>query len=563
MTPVLTDTQKADAAHVASLAEDREVVRLDLRDERQFRHAVDMHILAGQTPNTHPGLHRALAEARARQLAEDGPGERDAADQEGFQTGAAITAVTKLTNTQAAASEGFASVLGGAAMLTVALTVTDPSYKLLACGSNEQYGDGTYLSVTTKPAGALPAESEMTAALLYTYQAKVGDPIISERVEFTWRGALADPYVSAPVKTEKKSGDPNIRIGLGRGPATQPKDDVDYWFWQQQDNTTYAVPLVGQVDFAAPIATPLSINVTGYLARGKGDPNPLIKGGIEKLPDDQKTNIINHCQVAGNRLRWSLPGGSVKDPNNPGSPIIWGKLPWSSDEVVQLLIQFEVQLQGQRFPALAAIQSSSRPDSNPRDGVATIPPLEFIYHCIAADARIALANGSERRLDEIDQQVAVRSAGDGSDLEIVSTWAANHRGPAIRLDAGGRELVLSGNHLVLTPGGPRRADSLSAGETINVANGTAELNAAEVVQYDGVLANLSFSYPSERVDPARNSMLANGIAVCDRAAQTQFQAELRDDPERILSVLDPMFHEDFRNYLQRTAAARDLEATRG
>jgi hypothetical protein len=555
MPPVLSDEQKADVAHVAALAEPREVVRLDLSDERQFRHAIDMHVLAGQTPVTHPGLHRALAATRAQHLADGGPGARAAADPDGFETGAMIVAVGRLMGTQNVGSEGFATVLGGAAMLTVALNVFDDSQNLLASGSNEQYGDGTYLGVATQQAGAKPLAPRMTAILQYTYQREPGDPIIAERVRLaSMSETLAPPNVEHPVKTETESGDPRIRIGLGRG--TGKTSDVDYWFSQSMSDTFYAVPMVGYVDFVAPIQLPASssVKVAGYLARGLGDPNPSVKGGQQPIPDPQKTNIINNCQIAGNRLRWSLPAASKAEPSNPGNPIVWGALPWSSDETVWVVVQFMVQLVG-GGEGFAAVSSGKASYTDALDGVTIIPTLDFIYHCIAADAQIMLADGSERRLEELGQDDVVRCASDARALRIVATRAAAHRGAAIRLAAGGRELVLTPNHLVLTPDGPCRADALAPGDMVLTAGGAAALSAAEVVQYDGVLCNLAFNFPGEPVDPASSAMLANGIAVCDYSTQAQIQAQQRADPERILSVLDPMFHEDFKNHLERNASS--------
>ncbi len=554
MAPVLSDEQKADVAHVAALGESRQVVRLDLSDERQFRHAVNMHVLAGQTLATHPGLHRALAAARSQHLADGGPGPRDAPDPDGFETGAMIIAVGRLAGTQYVGSEGFATVLGGATMLTVALNVFDDSQNLLASGSDDQYGDGTYLGVATQQAGAKPLAPRMTAILQYSYQREPGDPIVVERVQLaSMSGTLAPPKVEHPVKTETVSGDPRIRIGLGRG--TGQTNDVNYWFWQTTSDTFYAVPMVGYVNFVAPIQLPASssVKVAGYLARGLGDPNPSLKGGLQPIPDPQKTNIVNNCQIADRRLRWSLPAASKAEPSNPGNPIVWGALPWSSDETVWVLVQFTVQLVGSE--GFAAVSSGKATYTDPLDGVTVIPPLDFIYHCIAADAQIMLADGGERRLDELGQDDVVRSAGDARALRIVSTRAAAHRGEAIRLAAGGRELVLTPNHLVLTPDGPRRADALSPGAPVVAAGGTAALSGADVVHYDGVLCNLAFNFPGEPVNPAGNAMLANGIAVCDYSTQAQIQAQHRADPDRILSVLDPMFHQDFKNHLERNASS--------
>jgi len=555
MLPETTEQQRQDALHVASLHTDGERLRLDLRDDVQYRHAVDTHTLAGQTPDTHPGLHQALAEAREHQIATGGPGPLDDPDPHGFSTGAVIAGVVNVKGQPAAAAEGFATVLGGASVLTAALVVIDRATgQQLAAGNSDQYGDGTYLGVATNTTSALPRTTNMLGGLQYTYQKSAGSPIVVERVQLAANQVVQpDPQVAQPVKRETVTRDPNIRIGLGRG--TGSTTDVDYWFWQGSTSTSYAVPMVGTATFAAQVTVPPGPNVTptAWLARAKGDPDG--SGGVKPAPPAQIQNIKNALQASGAMLRWNLPAAT--GPQAPGNPINWGPLDWSSGEIVHVVVQFSVPLQGQLFPGFAAVQSvDGGRDVDPTDGIATIPALDFLYCCVAGDATVVLADGSEKRVDALQGGELLPAADGGDPVRVRATRLAPFDGVACKLVVGERELVLSPNHPVITRRGPVRADALVVGDEIRVADGYATLDAPVApAPFQGLLCNPSLSHAGHDVDPERNQLLVNGIAVSDYELQVHESARTRLDPERIKGELDELFLPDYEGHRRRVAAA--------
>lgn len=558
----LTLEQQSDFNYVLSLMKDGENFRLDLSDERQYRHAVAMHTLAGQTPERYPGLHAALALARDYHREHGVSAEANATDiplDDVWQSGGVVTAVGKDQN-NLAGSEGYVTMIGGVPTLNGLIIVADANGNWLAQGSQSNYNDGTYMGMKTNP-GIGTATSTMTGYIQYTYQQVVGGPTVTQVVQRQIQlGVFADPNVTEPVQV--RTTGPAIRIGLGRGPVDQNKNDVDYWFWQGTNNTQYAVPLVGNVAFTANMVTPLVPNsnffVSGKLAR-KGD------GGFKPIPAAALTNIYNNCQPSTpNTLTWKLPSGDKQNPNDPPppatNPIIFGDINWASEIWTYFYIQFSVRLQGQVLPAVAIITSSDQPDTDPLDGVKNIKPLQFVYHCLAEGTKITLADGSKRNIEDLTGKHSVRGGGPETELPVTSTNVAHHRGKVLQLTIGqGRhshKLTLSHNHVVMTPFGPRTAKSLEVGGVVNVEGGTALITKKAEKEFDGLLCNISVSDYNSPADPVRNSMFANGVQVCDYEVQVQHEHEHRQKKEVVLQAIDPMFHQDYLNYLEDQAAAK-------
>jgi hypothetical protein len=364
---------------------------------------------------------------------------------------------------------------------------------------------------------------------------------------------LADPVVTHPNQHQRAISSPYIRIALGRGQNTEL--DVDYWYWYGAGTTIYAIPWVGYVDLVAPPVTPLVLNqnlfIFGTLAR-----SGVNQGGYANLPNSEVQKLFGALQPSGNRLAWTLaPPADAPPWGSMGNPLIWGDLHWASREADYVTIQISVQLQGQAQPAVFIVQSPLSPDSDPLDGTTNIPPLQFLWSCLAAGTRVLLADGSWLPIEEVARGTVVRRA-DGSEAAIESTTQFRHVGDVLRLRIDrDQELVLSHNHLVATPEGLRPAGELAVGATVNVVGGgTATLVAADVEAFDGLLCNLSLSAPEVEPDAA-DTILAAGIEVGDYELQVSYEATWRTDPERILAQLEPQYHDDYRAYLSEISAS--------
>src|SRR5581483_2320540 len=94
----------------------------------------------------------------------------------------------------------------------------------------------------------------------------------------------------------------------------------------------------------------------------------------------QIANSGSTLSASGARLSWNLPAPTSA---GGGNPITFVPAPWDTSEVTYFFIQFTANLVGQQLPGVASIMSSDSADTDPLDGVATIPPIQFIFHCLA------------------------------------------------------------------------------------------------------------------------------------------------------------------------------------
>ena len=539
----LTDQQRADAAYVESLYEPGKRLRLDFSDERQYRYAVCAHSLVGQTADIYPGLHRGLAEAREAHIAAGGPPALDDADDAGFETKGYISSVSRQTGTLLVSAQAVSTVLHGSPVLHNALYVKDADQNILARGQSSQWGNGTGLNVQTASQGARTVSGPAKAVLAYTYQPGPGGGLVTEVVQ---RGMLADtskdPRVIEPKQVRTKGK--RIRIAIDRGPEPLEHEDVDYWFGKGTDSLMYLVPLVGSAEFEGTVQ---SVEVSGALVRGTTvpEPEPAKDGGLMELSQAEADRIAAACTTGGMTIEWNFP---------ESNPVTFGKQTWNTADSVFMTIIFTVNLVGQLQPVAVSVVCAEAPDTNPEDGTAFIKPLEFVFHCLAEGTRISLADGSTEAIEALTKENVLEGV-DGVDPRVVSTVLGEHRGSVLRLTVDAeRELVLSHDHLVLTPSGPRPARELAAGDEVTVDDGVAPLAAVAEEEFEGLLCNASLSLPEEPADPSRNAMIANGICVGDYELRMQGGRAQAEDPEWILAHLDEMYHEDYRNYIAAKAA---------
>lgn len=553
LVPTLTQQEQDDLLYVLSLVEDGGNRLLDFSDDRQYRVAIAMQNLGGHTPETRPGMHAALAELRERHIAEGGVTDTlPIEDDTGFQSGAQVTDVSAVQNTTQPASTGFAGFVAGAWQLNATIAVNDfASGAPLAHGSNSQIGQGQYLPLYAAPDPGAQLRPTMTGSVFYASQVSPGGPwIYGTAKRDVSLGIAGDPQVDHPVQTQRAITSNYIRIALGRGQNTQT--DVDYWYWYNQGQTIYAIPWVGYVDFDSPPLPPTAQNVDVFatLARdGTG------RGGYARLPQAGVDLLISSLRVSGNRLAWTLRPPADRPPwGNIGQPLIWGDLRWNTGEADYVTIQLWVALQGQRNRAIVTVQSSDDPDRDPLDGTRNIPRLQFLWSCLAAGTPVRLADGSQLPIEDVERGTVV-ACGDGEAREVFQTTAFHHVGDALRVATdGGHELLLSHNHPVATPDGLRQAHELEVGGTVNVAGGTAAVTSLTTEPFDGLLCNLSVSAPESETDPAASTVYAAGVEVGDYETQIDYDNAWRTDPERILALLEPRYHPDYRNLLAERSA---------
>ncbi|MFL6162628.1 MAG: hypothetical protein ACJ74U_10385 [Jatrophihabitantaceae bacterium] len=557
MSLILTPGQVEDAGYVASLAEANVSVVLDLRDERQLRHLRAIHALCGITPETRPGMFEILdagldqAPASAATVG--------VADAQGFISGALVTDISVLQDTEQASATGFIGFVDGAYLINAAMVVTPKGGEqvLATTKGQSQFKNGTYFPLQALPVTGQVAAARMTATLTYSWltspTSQWSHASVSRDVTV---GKNSDPCLWAPTKHQTGHLPTDyIRIALGRGAPGDKTDDVDYWYGYGTDVTEYLTPLWGYADFPGIIETPLVLDqnlfVFGILNRGSGG----TKGGYKLLPDSEQRRIADASQASGNRLNWNLfPPDLAKQ--TTGNSINWGELQWTSGEADYLTVQVEVNsmVEGAWQKVSATVQCSDDPDHNDLDGSLKISPLQFLYSCLAAGTPIRMADGSQTAIEDLVRGDLVAGP-DGAVREVRSTVIARHRGKALRLTYDGGTVVLSHNHPVMTPRGMKKAEWLAPGDEVHTVGGVSKIGEVLIIDFDERLCNASLSAPGAPVpEPTRNTMYAAGLEVGDYEVQLSTLRDERRDPTAILAELDPRYHQDYRNYLAEQAA---------
>lgn len=519
-------------------------VTLDLNDPAVFEFVTKSYDRAGLGRERCPGLHRKLREAHEsaeRLMAPEPSAAAVALQDDGWQTGAHVSAIGK-TNAGGAASAGVVTFVENVATcfsVLQVLSVTNPD-DVLAAGTQNGFGTVATLQLVTAAADAKPLPDDVVVNVLYTYQQQVGSPLttVNYQVPYSALAQLNAPNVTQPVTTPAHAANAMIKIGLGRGPVGQNKDDVDYWFWQGTSDTTYAVPFVGNVAFAINIATPLKVSTSFFprFALTRKD------GGYKVLAGADLDNAVAGFSASGATLSWNLP--ATTDPATC-KPILFGPLNWQVESNVYFDAQFPVLLTNGTLGYAAVVSNDQQPPTT--QGITYIKPIWFVYHCVAPGTLVILHDGSTLPIEEITGAHSVRIDASGASMAVTANTVAPHRGKAYRMTTrNGRALVMSHGHLVITPHGPVTAQDLYRGEQILAVDGYDEISELVSFDYDGLLYNLGVGDPNAENG---NTLYANGVLIGDMRMQGNHRRMQSRSVEILLSKIDPVFHEDCLNDL--------------
>ncbi|WP_193188885.1 Hint domain-containing protein [Nisaea sediminum] len=536
---------------VLAKSPEREQVALDVTDGAVLEFLQDSYARAGLGPERAPGLHRKLQEqheldpkelAAAEKKATAPTATMKALDDDGWESGAVDGGVGKTSSGGYATSTGFVTFVGGVSSAYSVIQVIAPTEnnKVLASGQNAGFDGATTVPLMTNATGAQPMQNDVKVNIIYSYQVVPGAPLQHKSYQTTVNalGGFEKPTVDQPKQTAAHVGNSAIKIGLGRGPIGQNKADVDYWFWQGTNDTTYAVPFVGNVNFPQNVDTPLTVGTNFFpeftLTR--------TDGGYKKLMGQGLTNAVNGFSVSGQTLSWRLPATNEAATTNP---IVFGALNWQTESNVFLTAQFPATLADGTLGFAAVVSTDQTPPET--IGTAYIKPIWFVYHCVAPGTLVTLDDGTTAKIEDISVGRKVRVGADGRALPVLANAVAPHRGEAFRLKtSAGRELTMSFGHLVLTPFGPLRAQDLVTGGEVLTEKGTEKIVSIEEIFYDGLFYNLEIDDPEA---DGGSTLFANGVQIGDMRMQADHRRSPYRDVKASLSRIDPDFHQDFLNHL--------------
>lgn len=385
---------------------------------------------------------------------------------------------------------------------------------------------------------------------------------------------MSDPTVTAPVSTKHY---PSIYIALGRTfPLNAPDCDYVYgseqsWAGQAQ-SVPLMVPFAGTWPTQQPLANLNGVNFTSGVSvftqiypinsSGIGPASSSTPPDISKVTGDAATGIVT----------WDYHYVATDVPPTPNS-LIYETIPDSLSQGGTALVlsafycQIQVPTVGDPGIAQLTVCSTDWPEGH-SPTCYLIPPLSFWWHCLAVGSQVTLADGSRRPIEEVDNRCRVRTGyhREGSLGVEATTRGLHHRvrpgdpvsGIYRLTSAGGRVLVLTGGHPVVTRDGLVRASDLQVGMSLLSEDGPDEVMSLEPAEADVQFANLKLIDADDRARGLASTVgtfFANGLLVGDHAAMEQVHYNNTHSLDYMKARLPEHYHVDYASTL--AAIARD------
>ncbi|KAA1056369.1 Hint domain-containing protein [Azospirillum argentinense] len=506
---------------------------------------------SGLTPVRYPGLFKAI---RSGGAATD-----RATESSGVTDGQYVEFISSSQSNKAVTARAVLSRIRPVAQAIVWLNVVNESGSTktsLASGVAVSFATQT-IFVETNPETALPPlpTGTMTGIISFAITYQDGTVEVSSTAAPWASQASRDPIVVDPaIRSDRQTGDLNdIVIGLARGYNNGTgKTDVDYWYWQDMyylGTNPLLVPLSGSMKFDYKLA-PLDSSppfLEFYLAHKEG--------GISELTGGDASRYLPHFRIddadpEGRTLKFLL-----RPPyNDAGDAIEFPSKNWTADTQSFFSARVSVTFEDyeRHGSGWSSIVSSLKPDTDPKDGVAFIKPIVFVWHCLVAGTQITLADGTTKAVEDFTSEDVVVS-GDGT-RPVQATLAQPHSGPITVLEfADGATLAGSATHPVVTPAGTVHAGALAVGDTVLTRHGTTTVTATrQEIQTGGGLFNLWLVPEGD----GPTTMIANGIVVGDYQIQVQLLRDAAQDDRAVRAKLPESLHVDFDSWVaDRVASA--------
>jgi hypothetical protein len=488
---------------------------------------------AGKGEERYPALHADVSAGRAEQPNE-APDHCLLVDAGRAESGVA-TARTWVS------SRGGAYLSGAHTLL-----LDGDSGETLASGAHTQVGRAL-VQDATDAAQAKPAGAKLTAVSFFHTQQTPDSPPrfgLAASSRAVVDAADTTPSVTLPVS---KLYPTYIQIGLWRGAV---QTDCDYSY--VGGGGTGPAPDRVAVPFGGSIALPWSITGAPTLN------TQLYATAYGAVVHDPTQNLSDpaRIQVDGSTIKWDYPADQqaleITNSVRYTAP--------ANLSMGYLAFFFSFSVPVATTPSTYPFAVCTTDYNQPYSGFCfpLIVPIQFVWHCIEADAEITLADGSRQTIRELDNTVAVRRAAGDGQADVRATSRSYHddlggQDPLLRLvTMGGRSLILSSRHPVHTPGGAVTAGELAAGDDVVVEDGTDQVASCDRAEYGDYLCNLELAGDG---GAAYEAFFANGIAVGDLHAERDAYEARRLDTEYMLARLPETHHQDFLSAIEDIRAS--------
>lgn len=503
--------------------------------------------LSGKTADTHPAL---FEDARAGKPAEDDGTQALQIVDAGMDGQGRATCRAWHVDQRGALMNG-----------SLALALDSDTGDIAAMGHANRVGGG-YAPAATRSATAKAAPANMTSVGFYHSQGAPGTAPRFGMVANAQAVQLDAQAVAANVTDPviKVHGHTEVEIGLGR---PQAGVDLDYFYSQDTSNTPILlVPFTGTVNVQQPLnhVDPTTHNFTqGLSVTAK----LYSTTGQQKIDHNASQGLLT--QITGNTntnvVTWSYPF----DASNQMQSLQFPPYAPARDTLSGFYFQFNIPVNNPVAPTFSFNVCSYDWPDQPSVNCVQINNVKFWWHCIAAEASVVLADGSERVLEEVDNTARVRTAHGGS-LGVEATTRGLHKaGKAphpvdmvFRLTTeGGRSVIVTGGHPIVTPDGLVHACDLKPGDAVLSVDGPDSVADVAESGYDGIFCNLKLVDARDR-EAGRShevgTFFANGIAVGDFSSMTQLHRNNTRSLDYMLPRIPERYHADYANTLAMIAA---------
>jgi hypothetical protein len=464
------------------------------------------------------------------------------------------TASGKATATIWTTTPGQTLISGGQIMVYDAET-----NRLLAQGTNTGVKSGLVMC-STNSANALPATKNLYiiyfgwvhytethgGGFVYRDMVTVGDTGIKVNV--------TDPVLK--ITTKKY-----IAIAIGRQGG--PKD-CDYIYSEPENLAgnpyliapfTGNVPLSGIIDIGRLTAANLSANI---IVKNAGGSAITVLRNAQYTPDSRFMGAFS-VGAAPNILNFSLPFDG-KSFNNTAS-IVYNTSSIANEVQSYFLFKFTgIPFTNGTIAPPFYVCSEGTPDE-PSINCTKIPNLYYWWHCLAKGTLITLEDGTQKPIEQINNNHRVKTAGDKS-LAVRATVLGQHtsdgtagESSVYRLTAAnGKNIIASGSHMVfITADKCRAVHELKPGDSIVTEDGSSTVKSNEAIAYDDMFYGLALGNEEEQEAAGfphnMAGYFAGGILTADQDAMRHHTIARYHDLDYMLPLIKPELHQDYKSAL--------------
>lgn len=363
-----------------------------------------------------------------------------------------------------------------------------------------------------------------------------------------------DPVITAPIRTSDRPLDPDaISIGLGR-PYNDwgPGSEMDYaWNQPGENNPRGMIPFVGSARFDDRIK-PLEpernfiVSMSVVNTFGGGGYFPITPLAMQNIYSGFRID-----QADPMTLNWNFSPGSA------GNPVVFDHINWPSDMHAIFFFRALVFLES-GLPAQITVRSHPGTPQNPPDGHLPILPIRFVWHCVAQETMVLMADGSEKPIEKIVAGDIIYSDLDLGETVVLWTTKGAHHGPVYEFTTeGGHKVICTSNHVLVTEHGMAYAHEIQRGSSLlyHDPSSPEHLKSSILTQisridgYSGLMYNLGIDY-IDKNDRSARFFFGNGIYMGDASADQVLMRQRKNDLAYLKSALPAVFHTDLESHFQ-------------